>query len=945
MARRGIAPDRPLSAPLRWVLKAAMAPNPYISVPRLRRNPALSAVQLLFWAIIRPSAWCTFVEQTDERLRPDCRFSDLQPPRWRHPLLLRILAGYILYVPIVLIVSWLTLTICGRSGEIFLMGMVAPVLLMGILFAVGGLWFSIAVGLVLSVLGSMAFAVGYAAAGGLGSGLGRGFVWPVALAYGVVIGLAGSIVNSITNNISVRRADQALFDWQRGLSGMFTGMLIGGLAVFTVYSVLRLFALLLFHTFPIGDKHPSSFAWIILLAVLIILFIIAVGWREASIALLINTISFFITLGIFSLSHWNLFETANLGFTLMFVTLIGLPYIMVERIAGVGAATLAGTIGPGAGWIAWMMDINHLSFWWIIPTVMCIFAGVTLTWWGSFLLHPCWQLWNQFVLRLDERRQGGRGSLLRYHSAFWDETHPLPLYNLDRYLVLVAERDPQEGQSAIAYLSTGYQRWAAQSAEIEIDARRLERCNTIQAISEVHQTLATGELASPVSALLRSFSRISQAVRAALSGTTTYHKRLALSAVESSIDQLLREMTLSSDPYALRFRPIAAVWRQVVADELRRLTAEVERNQDIDNPYIFGVPLAEHQELFVGRGDVAARIEQHLTDRRSPPLLLYGQRRMGKTSLLRNLGRLLPETTVLLFVDGEGISGARDYADFLYAVAVAMVRSAGHHRGLQLQRPDREALEASPFTGFNEWLDEVEEVLAAHASIALLALDEFEVLEVMSQRGRFDGADMLRLLRHLVQHRPRFKVLLAGSHTLDEFRHWASYLINMQVIKVSYLAPDDALTLIERPVEGFAVRYDPAASRHVLALTHGHPHFVQLLCYEIVELKNRQHPAQRRLIAVEDVEAAVPQALRTGDFFFADLSNQIGASGIAVLRFLALQGERAVVNKATLAQHCPDDIDATIGVLLRRDVIEPADGGYRFQVELIRRWYAASGDD
>src|SRR5207253_4522042 len=128
----------------------------------------------------------------------------------------------------------------------------------------------------------------------------------------------------------------------------------------------------------------------------------------------------------------------------------------------------------------------------------------------------------------------------------------------------------------------------------------------------------------------------------------------------------------------------------------------VEHSQEIDNPYIFSVPLVEHQDLFVGRADIAARIEQLLLDRRRPPLLLYGQRRMGKTSLLRNLGRLLPSSTVLLFVDGEGIAGAIDYADFLYAVAAAMARSAEQHRGLLLPRPQREALAASPFTGFNE---------------------------------------------------------------------------------------------------------------------------------------------------------------------------------------------------------------------------------------------------
>jgi hypothetical protein len=35
-----------------------------------------------------------------------------------------------------------------------------------------------------------------------------------------------------------------------------------------------------------------------------------------------------------------------------------------------------------------------------------------------------------------------------------------------------------------------------------------------------------------------------------------------------------------------------------------------------------------------------------------------------------------------------------------------------------------------------------------------------------------------------------------------------------------------------------------------------------------------------------------------------------------------------------------DQLDRTLDLLTRRELIEPADGGYRFRVELIRRWFA-----
>ncbi|MEQ9624931.1 MAG: hypothetical protein RLO37_23710 [Coleofasciculus chthonoplastes F1-TOW-03] len=49
----------------------------------------------------------------------------------------------------------------------------------------------------------------------------------------------------------------------------------------------------------------------------------------------------------------------------------------------------------------------------------------------------------------------------------------------------------------------------------------------------------------------------------------------------------------------------------------------------------------------------------------------------------------------------------------------------------------------------------------------------------------------------MIQHRPRFKVLLAGSHTIEEFQRWASYLINVQVVPISYLNEPEARQLTD----------------------------------------------------------------------------------------------------------------------------------------------------
>jgi hypothetical protein len=138
---------------------------------------------------------------------------------------------------------------------------------------------------------------------------------------------------------------------------------------------------------------------------------------------------------------------------------------------------------------------------------------------------------------------------------------------------------------------------------------------------------------------------------------------------------------------------------------------------------------------------------------------------------------------------------------------------------------------------------------------------------------------------------------------------WASYLINLQVVHLSYLQPDETRQLIERPVRDFALVYDPAATARILALTRDHPALIQLLCAEIVNRKNEQSRSNRHQASLADVEAAVPEALTRGRLFFADIvHNQVDQAGLEVLTYLASQGEGIVVDRAWLARQLPSPL-------------------------------------
>ncbi|BAY28211.1 hypothetical protein NIES2107_00350 [Nostoc carneum NIES-2107] len=568
---------------------------------------------------------------------------------------------------------------------------------------------------------------------------------------------------------------------------------------------------------------------------------------------------------------------------------------------------------------------------------VAIGVGLTINSWLSVLSFPFLTAWNSLLYRLDKRRNAKSPCLFRYHSAFWDEWQRSHVFGLDEYLLFVVKHNPVEGKAAIEYVSTSRQRWASQSAQIELDAQFLEGCVSVEAISQAHRSLTFGELVSPVRTLLSIFSGISEDVDAALNQRSFYSQRKVLSAVAERLDVDLQEISRSSNEYAPRFYPIAQSWLKIISKHIEELAKATELHQEIDNPYIIGVPLNEQLEIFTGRTSIGLRIEQLLLDFRRPPLLLYGQRRMGKTSLLNNLGKLLPNTIIPMFVDLQGApSSASNHAGFLYNLVRGMLNSA-KKQGVTLPLLTREALTSDPFTSFDEWLDKVEQTLEQNT--ALLMLDEFEVLDTAITKGRFDEQDVLGMLRHLIQHRPRFKLLLAGSHTIEEYQRWASYLINVQVVHISYLKEAEARQLIERPVKDFTMRYEHDAVERVVQLTRCHPFLIQLLCAEIIALKNEQDPSVRRLATLADAEAAIPEAFKSGGFFFADIqNNQVDENGRAILRFIAAQGEGAMVNIQAISQQFPH-ADQTLKLLLQRELIEEIGQDYCFSVELIRRWF------
>ena len=241
-------------------------------------------------------------------------------------------------------------------------------------------------------------------------------------------------------------------------------------------------------------------------------------------------------------------------------------------------------------------------------------------------------------------------------------------------------------------------------------------------------------------------------------------------------------------------------------------------------------------------------------------------------------------------------------------------------------------------------MDQLEKVIVTRQyTTVLFTLDEFEALDSAFQSGQLDSHKILSALRHNFQHRLHFKFLLAGSHTIDEFQRWSHYLINATVLHLGYLHPDEAEQLITRPIKEFPLTYAADACQTIKHLTRGHPHLVQLLCREIVNLKNEQSVHLRNRVTIKDVESSAKVALQTGSEFFSNIKlNQIDDDGKKLLHWLSQNSAEHGLSFDEIVKEVPTHfpLQQALHKLLQREIIEEQNGNYRFQVRLIRDWFA-----
>jgi len=275
-----------------------------------------------------------------------------------------------------------------------------------------------------------------------------------------------------------------------------------------------------------------------------------------------------------------------------------------------------------------------------------------------------------------------------------------------------------------------------------------------------------------------------------------------------------------------------------------RRRAELRRRKF--NPYVAGAPVM-NDDMFFGRRQLVARILQTIHNN---SLLLYGERRIGKTSIQHQLKRRLLDIDDPhfafhpVYIDLQGTPQEQFFWTIARDIAEELTPTL---EGLAITR-------STPSDyGYRDLLGDLRLIIrylqqeSTKTVKLVLLIDEVDELNEYDPRinQRLRSLFMKNFAENLV-------AVVSGVEIKKRWEREGSPWYNFfEEIEVRPFDEQEARDLIRKPIEGI-FRADAEVIERIIALTGGRPYLIQKLC---VALVTRLHEERRRKMTVADVDA------------------------------------------------------------------------------------------
>ena len=272
------------------------------------------------------------------------------------------------------------------------------------------------------------------------------------------------------------------------------------------------------------------------------------------------------------------------------------------------------------------------------------------------------------------------------------------------------------------------------------------------------------------------------------------------------------------------------------------------------NPYVIGRPI--DQQLFFGREKLFSAIQDDIQHNRHI-ILLHGQRRIGKSSVIRNIPHELNDLNEFVFVtfNLEHYS-QKSLSEILVDLSQEILNdlSLEDHN---IKLPEITELELDSGIFYHQFLQQVYQLLENKNLV--LVLDEFDALinshdsELLEQ--------VYKYLSSLINFNKKlFLVLLIEQKSVNNHRI-SKIFKDVPVREIGLLNEDSTKKLIINQAKNI-LEYKEDAIKAILYLSAGHPYFTQAICFTIF---GRAREEDKWTVSSDDVKLIINKAIELAE--------------------------------------------------------------------------------
>jgi hypothetical protein len=530
-----------------------------------------------------------------------------------------------------------------------------------------------------------------------------------------------------------------------------------------------------------------------------------------------------------------------------------------------------------------------------------------------------------------------QGHWYHSHPVSWDDLCLAPFPGLDRLLVVYTESAPQEGQQEIERLITTYpsQRQAALRAKTVLIAREAGTTMDLAKLNEIVAALPEGEkgFLHETKSLREKVHEISLLQTQYNANSRPVFRKPYAELLCARVENFQHQISGFHEPLATEFRRAGEQWLKLARRQQEEITRVLTKEP---SPQVFraGDPVDRAQEAFIPRQRVIGEVEkQIMLSSGCPGLVLYGRRRMEKSTALRNLAGLLSPSVIPVIISLQDPRAFGSLEGLVTKIQSEIRRSFPEFNPASSGSSD--------LAGLFDFLSHGNTYLQQEDQRLILALDEYENLdEKIGQKVLPE--DLLATIRESIQTHRRITWIFAGSHEITElkFAPWTSYLISTRTIEIPAFTPAETRLLLSEPLKYSTLwpqdhpgrpRFTPefwgeGGIDRIHAEADGWPHLVQLIAGTVIDLLNEEETSQ---VEAALLERALDDAVVAGHSVLYELMQRES--------FLPGEWEYLYRFKKSPSQPPPED-EAIRVSLLRRQLIIEEQGEWRLRVPLMERW-------